>query len=78
MQNTTLNLIQKSTSLGDLLKPISTLKVLRKYYIGNNDVNSYNNFMYLVKDAVMIPGVENLWSKFIGSKFFININKFIY
>jgi len=56
------------------MKPIATLKALREYYIINNDVEPYNNFMHLVKDAILISGNEDVWSKFINSKCFINLN----
>jgi len=75
MQNITLNLIEFSTSLEDLKKPVDTLKALREYYIINNDAKSYNNFMHLAKDAVLISGKEDMWPKFINSKCFINVNK---
>jgi len=68
MKYITLDLIESSTSLDDLKKPASNLKVLREYYINNNDVKSYNSFMYLVKDAVLLSGKEEIWSQFIDSK----------
>jgi len=77
MQYITLSLIERGESQEDLMKPLSNLKVLRKYYIENNDVKSYNDFMYLVKDAVLISGKEDMWSKFTVSKYFININKLL-
>lgn len=77
MKNITLDLIESSTSMEDLEKPASNLKVLREFYIHDNDVKSYNNFMYLVKDSVLLSGKEEMWSQFIDSKCFININKFI-
>ncbi|XP_060859957.1 uncharacterized protein LOC132937144 isoform X1 [Metopolophium dirhodum] len=67
MQYVTLNLIKFSTNLEDLMKPVATLKALREYYIINNDEKSYNNFMHLAKDAVLISGKEDMWSKFINS-----------
>jgi len=30
--------------------------------------------MYLVKDAVLMSGKEDLWANFINSKCFINVN----
>lgn len=75
MQYATLNLIELGTLLEDLMKPIATLKALREYYIINNDAKSYNNFMYLVKDTVRISGKKDMWSKFINSKCFLNVNK---
>lgn len=56
------------------MKPIANLKALREYYIINNDVQSYNNFMHHVKDAILLSSNEDVWSKFINSKYFINVN----
>ncbi|XP_022177916.1 X-ray repair cross-complementing protein 5-like isoform X2 [Myzus persicae] len=67
MQYITLNFIERSKNLEDLIKPVSTLKALREYYIANDDVKSYNNFMHLVKDAVLITSKEDMWPKFIES-----------
>jgi len=77
MKHITLDLIESSTSLEDLEKPASNLKVLREHYIYNNDVKSYNNLMYLVKDAVLLSGKEEMWPQFIDSKCFINVKSFI-
>jgi len=68
MHDVTLNLIELSTSLEDLMKPVDTLKALREFYIINNDAKSYNDFMYLVKDALVMSGQGSMWSKFINSK----------
>jgi len=75
MQYVTLNLIEFSTSLEDLMKPIDALKALREYYIINNDAKSYNDCTYLAKDVIFMSGKEGNWSKFINSKCFINFNK---
>lgn len=72
MKQITVDLIESSTSLEDLKKPASNLKVLREHYIHNNDVKSYNNLMYLVKDSVLLSGKEEMWSQFIDSKCFID------
>jgi len=55
----------------DLEKPASNLKVLREFYINNNDVKSYNTLMYLVKDSVLLSGKEGMWSQFIDSKYLV-------
>lgn len=68
MKNITLDLIESSTSMDDLKKPASNLKVLRDFYIHDKDVKSYNNFMYLVKDSILLSGKEEMWSQFIDSK----------
>lgn len=74
MKNVTINLIESSMSLQELiLKPVSNLKALRQFYIHNNDVNSYNNWMYHVKDSVILSGKEEIWSQFIDSKCFIDV-----
>ncbi|CAI6373155.1 unnamed protein product [Macrosiphum euphorbiae] len=67
MHDVTLNLIEFSTSLEDLMKPVDTLKALREFYIINNDAKSYNDFMYLVKDALVMSDKGSMWSKFINS-----------
>uniref|UniRef100_A0A2S2PJQ8 X-ray repair cross-complementing protein 5 n=1 Tax=Schizaphis graminum TaxID=13262 RepID=A0A2S2PJQ8_SCHGA len=67
MKHITLDLIESSTSMEDLEIPASNLKVLREYYIKNNDVKSYNTLMYLVKDSVLLSGKEEMWSQFIDS-----------
>ncbi|CAI6375950.1 unnamed protein product [Macrosiphum euphorbiae] len=67
MKNITLDLIESSTSMKDLEKPASNLKALREFYIHDNDVKSYNNLMYLVKDSVLLSGKEEMWSQFIDS-----------
>lgn len=74
MKNITLDLIESSTSMEDLEKPASNLKALREFYIHDNDVKSYNNLMYLIKDSVLLSGKEEMWSQFIDSKCFINVN----
>lgn len=74
MKNMTINLIESSMSLQELiLKPVSNLKALRQFYIHNKDVNSYNNWMYHVKDSVILSGKEEIWSQFIDSKCFIDV-----
>lgn len=75
MKNITLDLIESSTSMEDLEKPTLNLKALREFYIHDNNVKSYNNCMYLVKDSVFLSGKEEMWSQFIDSKCFINVNK---
>lgn len=77
MQYIILNLIEDSKNLEDLIKPVSTLKVLRQYYTAREDVQSYNRYIRIVKDAFFITGNESLWPKFIDSKCFININKLL-
>ncbi|XP_025192317.1 X-ray repair cross-complementing protein 5-like isoform X2 [Melanaphis sacchari] len=67
MKHITLDLIESSTSMEDLEKPASNLKVLREFYINNNDVKSYNNLMYLVKDSVFLSGKEGMWSQFVDN-----------
>ncbi|KAF0760985.1 X-ray repair cross-complementing protein 5-like isoform X3 [Aphis craccivora] len=67
MKHITLDLIESSTSMEDLEKPALNLKVLRDFYINNNDIKSYNNLMYLVKDSVLISGKEGMWSQFVDS-----------
>jgi len=59
----------------DLEKPALNLKVLRDFYINNNDIKSYNNLMYLVKDSVLISGKEGMWSQFVDSKYSTNVDK---
>jgi len=51
--------------MDDLEKPASNLKVLKDFYIHDNDVKSYNNCMYLVKDSILLSGKEEMWSQFI-------------
>lgn len=76
MQRLTLDLIQKSTNLQELKeKPASNLKALRQFYIFKEDVNSYNEWMYQVKDSVLLSGKEDIWSQFIDSKFTIDVLK---
>jgi len=59
----------------DLEKPALNLKVLREFYINNNDIKSYNNLMYLVKDSVLLSGKEGMWSQFVDSKYSMNVDK---
>lgn len=68
MKKITVDLIESSTSLEELKKPALNLKELRQYYIYNKDVNSYNNWLYHVKDSVLLSGKEEMWSQFIDSK----------
>lgn len=68
MKKITVDLIESSTSLEELKKPALNLKELRHYYIYNKDVNSYNNWLYHVKDSVLLSGKEEMWSQFIDSK----------
>lgn len=75
MKHITLDLIESSTSMEDLEKPALNLKVLREFYINNNDIKSYNNLMYLVKDSVLISGKEGMWSQFVDSKYSMNVDK---
>lgn len=75
MKKLTVDLIESSTSLEDLQKPASNLKALRQFYINNNDVNSYNSWMYHVKDSVLLSGKEELWSQFIDSMYSLDISK---
>ncbi|XP_050440510.1 X-ray repair cross-complementing protein 5-like [Adelges cooleyi] len=67
MKNLTVSLIESSSSLEELEKPVSTLKTLREHYVYNKDVNSYNNWMPHIKDAVLLSGKEELWPQFIDS-----------
>ncbi|VVC41107.1 Ku70/Ku80, N-terminal alpha/beta,SPOC-like, C-terminal domain,Ku70/Ku80 C-terminal arm,von Willebrand [Cinara cedri] len=67
MKTITVELIESSTTLDELKKPASNLKALRQFYIHNKDINSYNNWMYHVKDSVLLSGKENMWSQFIDS-----------
>lgn len=75
MKHITLDLIESSTSMEDLEKPALNLKVLREFYINNNDIKSYNNLMYLVKDSVLLSGKEGMWSQFVDSKYSMNVDK---
>lgn len=72
MKKLTVNLIESSASLKELEKPASNLKALRQFYIYNNDINSYNSWMYHVKDSFIFSGKEKLWSQFIDSKYYID------
>lgn len=69
MKNLTVNLIESSCSFEELKKPASNLMALRQFYIHNNDFKSYNDWMYLVKDSILLFGKEKMWSQFIDSKF---------
>lgn len=69
MEKLLVNLIESSSSLEELKKPASILMALRQFYIHNNDVNSYNTWMYHVKDSVLLSGKEEMWSQFIDSKY---------
>lgn len=68
MKKVTVELIESSCSLEELKKPASNLKALREFYIDSKDANSYNTWMYLVKDSVILSGKEELWSQFIDCK----------
>lgn len=68
MKDITVDLIESSTSFDDLEKPVLNLKALRQFYIYNKDINSYNTWMYHVKDSILISGKEEMWSQFIDSK----------
>lgn len=70
MKKLTVDLIQSSSSLEELNKLISNVKALRQFYLHNKNVSSYNNWMYLVKDSVLLSGKEEFWSQFIDSKCF--------
>lgn len=78
MKTITVELIESSTSFDDLIKPASNLKALRQFYIHNMDVNSYNNWLYHVKDSVLLSGKNKMWSQFIDSKFFIICTKAVF
>lgn len=67
MKNLTVHLIETSSSLEELEKPVSTLKALREFYIYNKDINSYNNWMYYVKDSVLLSGKREMWPQLIES-----------
>lgn len=71
MKKLTIDLILLSISLEELKKPVLNLKALREFYIYNKDVNSYNKFMYLVKDSIVLNGKEKMWSQFIDSKYIV-------
>lgn len=77
MKTITVELIESSTSFDELKIPASNLKALRQFYIHNLDVNSYNSWMYHVKDSVLLSGKEKMWSQFINSKFSILCIKYI-
>lgn len=68
MQKLTVELIESSSSLEELKKPASNLKALREFYIFNKNVNLYNDWMFHVKDSVLLSGKRAMWSQFIDSK----------
>lgn len=68
MELMTVELIESSSSIEELKKVSSSLKALRQLYIHNKDVSSYNNYMYHVKDSVLLSGKEEMWTEFIDSK----------
>jgi len=70
MKKLTVELIEGSSSLEELKKVSSNLKALRQFYIHNKNVSSYNNYMFHVKDSVLLSGKEEMWTQFIDSKYY--------
>lgn len=68
MKQITVELIQSSISLEELKKLVPNLMALRQFYIHHINVGSYNNWMFLVKDSVLLSGKEEMWSQFVDSK----------